>query len=97
MNIILHFKEGADMLMVKAVKSNGTVIFIEANTAYNDHNLTLKNLFTKNDCIKVIEGMEFYNIVACQDAADILSGKSTLTEDFFTINDVLRIHRLLEN
>ncbi len=97
MNANLGFNDVPNTLMIKAVRANGAVIFIEATTAYNTYNLTLTNLFSKKDCEIVINSMNFYGIVACQDAVNILSGRDPLKEDFFTINDVLRIHRLLPN
>ena len=68
--------------LIRALKATGEVIYIPHEDAYYNHRLTLEDCFKASDVQKVIDGMEFYGIIAFEDfygCADNETG-ATVTE-----------------
>ena len=80
---------------IKGRKENGDIIEIPANDAYFHHKLTTEDLFTVDDCDKVLAGMEHFQLVECQDAQAVVESCNGLSYSTFTKDLVLQVRRAL--
>lgn len=81
--------------VVNAITSNGTAISIEPEEAYYKYRLTLEDLFTIEDCDRVLASMTQLDIISCDDSMEVIHyGSSNCST--FTKDDVLSIRKSLK-
>ncbi len=72
---------------LKGITITNETIEIDLEEAYYKRRLTIEDLFTKADCDKVLAGMDYYGIVAFEDACCLIdSNTSTLITKQMVLN-----------
>ena len=78
---------------LKGVTIKGDVIVIDLEEAYYKRRLTAEDLFTKADCDKVLNSMDYYGIIAFEDACCLIDSN---TSKLITREQILGIRENLE-